>query len=286
MKITFYGYNSFVIESGAKKIAIDPGASFYLPDLFKTLIPKSKWSSITHIFVTHGDPDHHWHTDKLQTASGAKIICNEKMIKEINNQKLMLAPRRKGLVFNTPVEGLYTVTVGQTIELDGMLVSGIKGTHGPLTLKFGPFSKTLREGPEERLGYGELGFQIELDGITIVNLGDTILHTEEWKTLKPPHILMIPIGGKSSGNTMDEKEALEALQVIKPAMVIPVHYNCGALFNKCYNPVDDEMFREEAEKMGVRCVIMEKGNSIHVEKTAFSKEERPGLKYQTVVPHL
>jgi len=29
MKITFYGYNSFIIESGDKKIAIDPGALFF-----------------------------------------------------------------------------------------------------------------------------------------------------------------------------------------------------------------------------------------------------------------
>jgi len=30
MKITHYLYNTFVIESGEKKIAIDPGALFFL----------------------------------------------------------------------------------------------------------------------------------------------------------------------------------------------------------------------------------------------------------------
>ena len=59
IKITFYGYNCLVIESVKEKIAIDPGGSFYLPDFFKSIIPKSEWQSITHIFVTHGDPDHH-----------------------------------------------------------------------------------------------------------------------------------------------------------------------------------------------------------------------------------
>jgi L-ascorbate metabolism protein UlaG (beta-lactamase superfamily) len=29
MKIKFYGYNAFLIESGDKKIAIDPGALFF-----------------------------------------------------------------------------------------------------------------------------------------------------------------------------------------------------------------------------------------------------------------
>jgi len=39
MKITFYGYNAFIIESKDKKIAIDPGALFFtgsgLPRLFQ-----------------------------------------------------------------------------------------------------------------------------------------------------------------------------------------------------------------------------------------------------------
>jgi L-ascorbate metabolism protein UlaG (beta-lactamase superfamily) len=262
MKITFYGYNAFVIESGAKRIAIDPGASFYLPDFFRTLIPKSTWNEITHIFVTHGDPDHHWHTDRVAAASGAKIICNDKMAREVDGRKRMLAPRNKGLIFNMPVKNLHTLSIGQTIALDGMLVSGIKGTHGSLTLKVGPFSKTLYEGPKERMGYGEMGFQIKLDGMTILNLGDTILHAEEWKSLESPDILMIPIGGKSSGNTMDEEDALKALQIIKPQIVIPVHYNCGALFNKCYNPVDDRVFKREVEEMGIRCIILQKGESL------------------------
>ncbi len=284
MKITFYGYNSFLIESDSKKIAIDPGASFYLPDFFRTLIPKSEWKDITHIFVTHGDPDHHWHTDRLLAASDAKLVCNEKLVREHKGQKLMLAPRRKGLVFNTPVEDPYTLSVGQTIELDGMLITGIKGTHGHLRLQIGPFSKTLREGPEERMGYGEIGFQIQLNGITILNLGDTILHAEEWKKLEAPNILMIPIGGKSSGNTMDEHDALKALAVIRPEIVIPVHYNCGALFNKCYNPANDKWFKNEAKKMGVQCILLKPGDSTNIENAESLKKINEGFFHQKKRP--
>ena len=58
MKITHYLYNSFVIESGNKKLAIDPGAMFFYFFRLTTVIPKSEWKDITHIFVTHGDIDH------------------------------------------------------------------------------------------------------------------------------------------------------------------------------------------------------------------------------------
>lgn len=264
MKITFYGYNSFIIESGAKKIAIDPGGSFYLPDFFRTLIPKSEWVGITHIFVTHGDPDHHWHTDRVVEASGAKVICNEKMVREVNGKKLLLGPRSKGLAFTTPIKEIYTVAVDQTIEIDEMLITGIKGTHGPLTIKVGPFSKTLHEGPEERFGYGEMGFRIKLEGKTLINLGDTILLENEWKNLEHPDVLMIPIGGKNPGNTMDEEDALKAVRMIKPKIVIPAHYNCPGLLSKSYNPADDKMFKKETEKMGVNCIILKKGDSINV----------------------
>ena len=57
MKIKHYLYNTFLIESGDKKIAIDPAGLFFYFFRFTTVIPKSEWKDITHIFVTHGDPD-------------------------------------------------------------------------------------------------------------------------------------------------------------------------------------------------------------------------------------
>ena len=264
MNITFYGYNCFVIKSGKQKIAIDPGASFYLPDFFKSLIPKAEWEQITHIFVTHGDPDHHWYTDRIANASHAKVICNQKMVRTVNSKIRMLGPRDKGLAFTTPIEKLRTVAVEETIDIDGMLITGIKGTHGPLTLKIGPFSKTLHEGPEERFGYGEMGFKIRIQGKTIINLGDTILHESEWKSMEHPDVLMIPIGGKIPGNTMDELDALTAVKVLKPKLVIPTHYNCGALFSSCYNPANDKMFKAEVEKLGIKCVILHKADSVDI----------------------
>ena len=264
MKITFYGYNCFIIESGDKIIAIDPGSSFYLPDFFSPLIPKPLWNQVTHIFVTHGDPDHHWYTDRMAQASGAKVICNKTMVKQVNGRSLILAPRKKGLVFTADIERLYPLGVNETIALDGMQVSGIIGTHGPLTLKVGPYTKTLRAGPGERFGYGEMGFRILLDGKNIINLGDTILHYHQWSQLDPTDILMIPIGGKIPGNTMDETDALTAVRIFNPKMVIPTHYNCGALFNKCYNPADDGGFKKEVEALGHQCRILNKGDSVEI----------------------
>ena len=57
MKMKHFLYNAFIIESGKVKIAIDPGRNLWLFKL-NSLIPKSEWEGITHVLVTHGDPDH------------------------------------------------------------------------------------------------------------------------------------------------------------------------------------------------------------------------------------
>lgn len=262
MKITYYLYNAFIIEWDAKKIAIDPGALFAYWFSFATLIPKEEWNDVTHIFVTHGDPDHYVYVNKVMEASGAPVIFNQTMVKEVDGKTLMLGPRSKGLVFDTPVSNYHTLYVDEAIELDGMKIKGIKATHGPLSIKIGPFKKTEYPGPNERVGWGALGFEINCNGKTIVNLGDSILEAEEWKKIKNPDILMIPIGGGELDNTMDEHEALEAIKIIQPKLVIPMHYDLPILFTKHYAPADESMFKREIEKLGMKCIILKKGESL------------------------
>ena len=264
MKITHYLYNTFIIETGDKNIAIDPGGLFFYFFRFTTVIPKPEWGSITHILVTHGDPDHYWHIDRVAKVSNAPVVCNKTMVRNIGGKTLMLGPRDKGLAFTMPIKKLHTISVDETIQLDEMSITGIKATHGPVTLKIGPLSKTLKPGPDERVGWGAIGFNIQIDGKSVVNLGDTLLHEKEWQSIKNPDVLMIPIGGRTVHNTMDEKEAIQAVKIMQPKLVIPCHYNSPALFSKKYNPADDKMFKEEVEKMGIECEIFRKGDSIDI----------------------
>ncbi len=264
MKITYYLYNAFIIEWDDKKIAIDPGAIFGYWFSFASLIPKEEWNDITHIFVTHGDPDHYVYVDKVMEASGAPVIFNETMVKEVDGKPLMLGPRSKGMVFDTPVSNYHTLSVDESIELDGMKIKGIKATHGPLTVKIGPFKKTEDPKKNERVGWGSLGYEIKLNQKTIVNLGDSFLEAEAWEKIKNPDVLMIPIGGKELDNTMDEYEALEAIKIIQPKQVIPMHYDLPILFTKHFAAVDESMFKREIEKLGAQCRILKKGEHILV----------------------
>ena len=107
---------------------------------------------------------------------------------------------------------------------------------------------------------GSIGFKITIGDKSVVNLGDTIFQ-KEWEGLKPD-VLMIPIGGRVARNTMDEKEALEAVRLIEPKKVVPCHYNCDFLWKRNMNPADHEMFKREVTKMGIPCHIMQYGDEI------------------------
>lgn len=259
MKIKYFGYNSFIILAEGRKIAIDPGGSFYFPDLFRTVIPKYEWKDITHIIVTHGDPDHHWHTDRVAKESNACVICNEMMIKSVKGRNHMLGPRDKGLKFTTPINKLHTLSEGNSIFMDGIEITGYKGQHGSLTIRIGPFEKTMTPGENERIGYGEMVYKLALDGMTIINFGDSILLENEWKTIKKPDVLMIPIGGH---NVMNTNDAIKAIKMMSPRMVIPCHYNAPAVFSKCAGYVDTELFAAEVEKTGAQCMIMKQNDVI------------------------
>jgi len=262
MKITFYGYNTFIIEVDGKKIAIDPGALCFYYFRFTTLIPKSEWRDITHILVTHGDPDHYWHTDRVAAASKAMVVLNDSMISDVPGEKLALGPRAKGVAFTTHFDRVTTLVVDEEKNINGLLVKGIKATHGPLTLKLGPFSKTVTPGENERIGWGAIGFSVKAGDKTFVNLGDTLLHKKEWENISAPDVLMIPIGGRTNHNTMDEKEALEAVNIIRPRLVIPCHYNCPVLFTRHYNPADDIGFKRDVERLGYDCTVLSVGESV------------------------
>jgi len=290
MKIRHFLYNAFLVEDEDVKIAIDPGQNLWLFKL-DSLIPKSEWQGVTHVFVTHGDPDHFVYAVPMAKKVRAITVCGEALMEDFLSNK---------------VEDVHKLEVGKVVSLDNMKIEGLNAKHGPLPVKFfagllnikgevaqgdrggvkiflGPFKifeslknmqvysrgtiklffgliKTVKENID--FARGSVGFKITLGNKTVVNLGDTVF-LKEWEGLKPD-VLMIPIGGRFIGNTMDEKDALEAVKLIKPKTVIPCHYNCNFFWRKNANPADDEMFKREVEKMGIACHILHYGDVTEV----------------------
>jgi L-ascorbate metabolism protein UlaG (beta-lactamase superfamily) len=152
---------------------------------------------------------------------------------------------------------------GDHIEVDGVDVEALPVSHGDLKLSFlfGLIKKTVIREPESLFAKGETGFVLDVGGVRIANLGDTML-LPEWGRLAPD-ILMLPIGGKKVKNTMDEQAGLEAVKMIQPKLVIPTHYNCGLLFSKTLRHTDATWFKKAVEDTGVPCVLLEPGHEMN-----------------------
>lgn len=262
MKIRHFLYNSFLIESGKNKIAIDPGQNLWIFNL-RSLIPKSEWKSITHILITHGDPDHHLQSDRVAQASNALVVCGKELAKLENGKTLLVDPRGRGLTSWVPFKNVHPLDIGESVILGDVEIEAIKTVHGPISIPILWFKIKQQPGPDERVGIGSIGFKITLAGKTIVNLGDSILQTE-WAGLKPD-VLMLPIGGPGNNTwTMDVSDALEAVKIIEPKKVIPCHYNIAFFWIKNIASADDQLFKREVEKLGVECSIMRYGDEIEL----------------------
>ena len=237
MKITFFGYNGFVIDHENVKVAIDPGASLYIPKL-GPVIPRDLWPGLTHLVITHADPDHYWHVDRVAEASGAPIICGSELVKVTDGQSFIADPRSKKFRHSVPVSKIVPMRHGDSALVDNINFEAFPSFHGELKISMmgGLISKTVVRKPDHPFSKGETAFVFELGGLRIANLGDT-LKLDSWRNVKPD-VLMIPIGGKNVKNTMDEEAAATAVAELKPRWVIPCHYNCGAIFKRLLNNAD------------------------------------------------
>jgi L-ascorbate metabolism protein UlaG (beta-lactamase superfamily) len=113
-------------------------------------------------------------------------------------------------------------------------------------------------------------FSFELDGMRVCHLGDlgqSALRDEQRTAIGKPDLLLVPVGGSF---TIDAEAAAEVVRVLKPAIVVPMHYATPAV-GLPLAPVDDFL-----ALMG--------GHELRREDAAEVELERPGEGTTVVVP--
>lgn len=94
-------------------------------------------------------------------------------------------------------------------------------------------------------------YRIELDGISIVHLGDLghELTSAQVDNLDGVDILLVPVGGVY---TIDAAMAAKVVGEIEPAMVIPMHYNRPGLDQKTFGGLSGvDVFLKEMGKADI-----------------------------------
>ena len=139
MRVTYYGYNAFVIEADSLFVIVDPGMNLHWRHL-GPLVPPELWKSASHVMVTHGDTDHARYAGQVAQVAKAPIICGQALA---------------GRWLSTGVE-VHCVSPGERREIGGLKVVGVPVQHGPALRIRG--HHVSAEPP--RVGVGAVGFLI------------------------------------------------------------------------------------------------------------------------------
>jgi L-ascorbate metabolism protein UlaG (beta-lactamase superfamily) len=197
VEVTWLGHAAFQIKSPEGRVVLidpwieNPKAPSWAKEISKADI----------ILVTHGHFDHLGNTVEIAKRTGAKVIC----IFEISR---FLA--EKGV----PKDQLVGMNYSGTVSEKGLKITMVPAVH----------SSGLSSDGKIVEGGNPAGFIIEFEnGFKIYHTGDTGLFgdMELIGRIYQPDLMLICIGGHF---TMGPRTAAEAIKLVKPKFVIPMHY--------------------------------------------------------------
>jgi L-ascorbate metabolism protein UlaG (beta-lactamase superfamily) len=188
-QLTWLGHSCFLIETGGKRILVDP----FLDDS-PTAPIKSKDVSADIILITHAHFDHIADAAKIATQCGAVCVSNFEICEWLSQHG---------------VQHTDAMNTGGTISLP---IGSVKST-----IAF--HSSTLPDGTP---GGNPGGFLLTLPGAKIYIAGDTALFSDMKLYAIGLDLAILPIGDRF---TMGPDDSLEAIRLLEPKRVVPCHYN-------------------------------------------------------------
>lgn len=210
MDITYWGHACFLLESeSGKKIIVDP----FIKDN-PTAPVKVEDVKVDLVVVTHGHFDHLGDAVEIAKNSGCKIVA---MVELAN-----YCSRQGAKAHGMQIGGSYDFGFAK-----------IK-----LTLAF--HSSSIGSDPVQYMG-SPVGVLITMDERTIYHAGDTALFGDMALIgrMNSLDVALLPIGDNF---TMGPEDGLEAVKMLQPKVVIPMHYNTWELINQ-----DVEAFARQVE---------------------------------------
>jgi L-ascorbate metabolism protein UlaG (beta-lactamase superfamily) len=233
--IRFLGQSCFELTDGSTRVLLDP---FLKPNNPIATVTADEIETPTQILVSHGHADHLADAAGIAKRTGAPIAA----IVELAHWFDSLG-----------VEETSDPNLGGTVEFDGGWAKLVQAFHTSTAPGKGddPFSA------ETGVAIGQAaGWVVNVGGTTIYHTGDTCLFSDMKLIAErtPVDVALVPIGGHY---TMDRHDAVAAVQLIGPKLVIPMHYNT-------FPPIetDAQAFKSDVESQtSAECVVLDPGAS-------------------------
>lgn len=226
MKITFHGHSCFFIDTSGARILIDPFLTGNGQADIRAADVKCDF-----ILISHGHEDHTGDALDIAKANDATIIANYEIAE-------------------------YYAAKGA--KTHGMNPGGAhKFPFGRVKLTIAHHTSSLNAGLNPIYMGVPCGLLIEADGKRLYHAGDTALFLDMQLIAKGGlDAALLPIGDNF---TMGPEDALDALDLLKPRLAVPMHYNT-------WPPIaqDADAFAEAAGKRGHRVQALRAGDSLVV----------------------
>lgn len=216
--MTYLGHSVFTLERSGVSLIIDP----YLTGNPKAAIAADD-VNVQYILVTHAHGDHLGDTVAIAKRTGAKVITTAEIARMLAEQGVSVIP----------------VHIGAKKQFDFGYVRVTMATHGSGVA-----------------GGQAAGYIVNFYGTTVYHAGDTGLFGDMalLGQLEKIDYALLPIG---DNYTMGPADAVEAVGMLKPKAVVPMHYNTHALIMQ-----DPLAFKQAVEKrFGVPVYIMKPGDA-------------------------
>jgi L-ascorbate metabolism protein UlaG (beta-lactamase superfamily) len=226
MKLTYFGHSCFLIETAGTRLIIDP---------FLTGNPTAAVSAgdvrCEYVLVTHGHEDHIGDALAIARANGATLVANYEIAEYFSAQGAKTHGMNPGGAFAFP--------------------------FGRVKLTIAHHSSSLNAGLAPIYLGVACGIVVEAEGKRLYHAGDTALFLDMQLIGRGGlDAALLPIGDNF---TMGPADALDALDLLKPMVAVPIHYNT-------WPPIaqDPVTFAAAAGDRGHRVHPLKPGESLEV----------------------
>lgn len=222
MRLRFLGQSGFQLDTGGHHIVFDPfitGNSLTPVDVDEV--------EADYIVLSHAHGDHYGDTPAIAASTGATVISSAEIAD-------------------------YVASKG--MKSHGMNVGGGHDfPFGRLTFTPAWHSNSF---PDGTYGGMPMGSLLEIEGVRLYHAGDTALFSDmRLIGRRGIDVALLPIG---DNYTMGPDDAIEAIRLLQPKRVVPMHYNTFDAIRQ-----DADAFgRRVAQETDATCIVLAPGESV------------------------
>ena len=222
LKLTFHGHACFSLEADGRHLVIDP----FLTGNPAADVQVARLSKVDAVLLSHGHGDHLGDAIPIAKRDGATIVATAELAR--------FCGQRGATVHAMHIGGAHQFPFGRVKLVPAFHGGGVEGDAT------GQFTTN------------PCGVVVTMGGKAAYHCGDTGLTLEMQLLQGRVDVMLVPIG---DNYTMGIEDAVRAVELVKPATVIPMHYNTWDVIQ-----ADPEQFKRQVGDRA-RVVVLAPGQS-------------------------